>query len=134
MKKISMFAFAVGIIALMNCLPAMAQLKVTFNMSSSFYAGSAKLPSGTYTLRQMQDDPSFFSLQNSAGTHTVLLEGRQSTKTTTGNPVILFNTYDGVDYLEGVETATGTSVDINTGIAEKIAAKKGSPQPHTVPA
>jgi hypothetical protein len=134
MKKISMFAFAVGIIALMNCLPAIAQIKVTFTMSSSFYAGSAKLPPGTYTLRQMQDDPDAFSLQNTAGTHTVLLEGRQSTKTTTGNPVILFNKYDGVDYLEGVETSTGTSVDINTGIAEKIAAKKGSPQPHTVPA
>ena len=134
MKKISMFAFAVGIIALMNCLPAIAQIKVTFTMSSSFYAGSAKLTPGTYTLRQMQDDPDAFSLQNTAGTHTVLLEGRQSTKTTTGNPVILFNKYDGVDYLEGVETSTGTSVDINTGIAEKIAAKKGSPQPHTVPA
>jgi hypothetical protein len=134
MKKISMFAFAVAITALMNCLPAMAQLKITFTMSSSFYAGSAKLPSGTYTLRQMQDDTNAFSLQNSAGTHTVLLEGRPSTKTTTGSPVILFNKYDGVDYLEGVETANGTSVDIETGVAEKIAAKKGSPQPHTVPA
>jgi hypothetical protein len=47
---------------------------------------------------------------------------------------MLFNKYDRVDYLEGVETSNGTSVDINTGVAEKIAAKKGSPQPHTVPA
>ena len=134
MKKIRMLAFAVGIIALMNCLPAMAQVKVTFTMSSSFYGGNAKLPPGTYTLRQMQGDPNFFTLENSTGTHSVFLEGRQSTKTTSGNPVTLFNKYDGVDYLEGVETATGSSVDINTGTAEKIAAKKGSPQPHTVPA
>jgi len=37
-----------------------------------------------------------------------------------------------MDYLEGVETSNGTSVDLDTGIAEKIAAKKGSPQSHTV--
>jgi hypothetical protein len=73
MKKISMFAFAVGIIALMSCLPAMAQVKVTFTMSSSFYAGGAKLPPGTYILRQSQDDADVFSLENAAGTHSVLL-------------------------------------------------------------
>jgi hypothetical protein len=134
MKKIRVLTFAAGVITLMACLPAMAQVKVTFAMTSSFYAGNAKLPAGTYTLRQMQDDPNTFNLQNSAGTHTVLLEGRPSTKTTTGNPVILFNRYGTMDYLEGVETSTGNSVDIETSKAEKIAAKTGPPQPHTVPA
>jgi hypothetical protein len=134
MKKISVFTFAVGLVTLMACLPAMAQVKVTFAMTSSFYAGNAKLPAGTYTLRQMQDDPNAFDLQNSTGSHTVLLEGRPSSKTTTGNPVILFNRYGTMDYLEGVETSTGTSVDIETSKAEKIAAKKGPPQSHTVPA
>lgn len=56
-------------------------------MTSSFYAGNAKLPAGTYTLRQMQDVPDAFNLQNSSGRHTVLLEGRPSSKTTIGNPV-----------------------------------------------
>lgn len=133
MKKISVFTFAAGVITLMACLPAMAQVKVTFAMTSSFYAGNAKLPAGTYTLRQMQDDPGAFNLQNSTGTHTVLLEGRPSSKTTSGNPVILFNKYGTDDYLEGVETSNGTSIDINPGVAERIAAKKATPQPHTVP-
>jgi hypothetical protein len=132
MKKIRLFTLAVGVITLMACLPAMAQVKVTFAMTSSFYAGNAKLPAGTYTLRQMQDDPNAFNLQNSSGSHTVILEGRPSTKTTTGNPVILFNRYDTTDYLEGVETSTGNSIDISPGVAEKLAAKKGAPQPHTV--
>jgi hypothetical protein len=134
MKKINVLTFAAGVITLMACLPAMAQVKVTFAMTSSFNAGGAKLPAGTYTLRQMQDDPNAFDLQNSTGSHTVLLEGRPSSKTTTGNPVILFNRYGTMDYLEGVETSTGTSVDIETSKAEKIAAKKGPPQSHTVPA
>jgi len=133
MKKISVFTFAAGVITLMACLPAMAQIKVTFAMTSSFYAGNAKLPAGTYTLRQMQDDPDAFNLQNSTGSHTVLLEGRPSSKTTSGNPVILFNKYGTDDYLEGVETSTGNSIDINPGVAERIAAKKATAQPHTVP-
>jgi len=135
MKRSSLFTFAVGMITLLGCLPAIAQgAHATFNMSSSFYAGSAKLPPGTYTVRQMQDDPNAFLLQNSSGSHTVVLEGRQSTKASSGKTQILFNRYDNTDYLERIETSNGTSVDIEPGIAEKIAAKKGSPQPHTVPA
>ena len=135
MKKIMILTFAVGIVTLMGSLQAIAQgVQATFTMPSSFYAGSAKLPAGTYTLRQMQDDTNAFILRNSAGTHSVVLEGRPSTKASKGGTEILFNRYADAEYLEGVETANGTSVDIETGIAEKIAAKKGAPQPHTVPA
>jgi hypothetical protein len=116
------------------CSPALAQVKVTFTMSSSFYGGNAKLPPGTYTFRQMQDEPNLFTLENSTGTHSVMLEGQQSTKTTTGNPKILFNRYGQTDYLEAIETSTGNSVDIESSTAEKLAAKKGAPEPHTVPA
>ena len=135
MKRSSLFTFAVGMIALLGCLPAIAQgAHATFTMSSSFYAGNAKLPAGTYTVRQMQDDPNAFLLQNSSGSHTVVLEGRRSTQASSGKTEIVFNRYDNTDYLERIETSSGTSVDIEPGIAEKIAAKKGSPQPHTVPA
>jgi hypothetical protein len=135
MKKISVVMFAVGMMALMSCMPAMAQwAKVTFTMSSSFYAGDAKLPAGTYTIRQMQDDPNSYTLQNTAGTHTVLLEGRQSSKASTGKTEILFNKYGTTDCLETVETSGGTSVDFPSPAAEKVAAKKGAPTPHTVPA
>jgi hypothetical protein len=80
----------------------MAQVKVTFTTSFGFYAGGAKLPAGTYTLRQQQDDPNIFEVQNASGTHSVLVEGRQSSKTTSGNPQVTFNRYGTTDYLEGV--------------------------------
>ncbi len=38
MNRIKLFTFAVGVITVMTCLPAMAQVKVTFAMTSSFYA------------------------------------------------------------------------------------------------
>jgi hypothetical protein len=135
MKKISVMMFAVGVMALMSCMPAMAQwAKVTFTMSSSFYAGDAKLPAGTYTIRQMQDDPNSYTLENSSGTHTVVMEGRQSSKASSGKTDVLFNRYGTTDYLETVETSQGTSVDFPSPAAEKVASKKGAPTPHTVPA
>jgi hypothetical protein len=82
----------------------------------------------------MQDEPALFVVENTSGSHSVMVEGRPSSKTTSGNPQIVFNRYGTTDYLEGVQTSTGTSVDLETGVAEKAAAKKGSPQSHTLPA
>jgi hypothetical protein len=118
---------------LLGGLRALAQTTFNFQMSSSFYAGSAKLPAGTYTLRQSDEDANTFTLRNAPGTHTVILEGRQSSKASKGKPEVLFNRYGTTDYLEGVETSTGNSIDIMPGPAEKLAAKKGTAQPHTVP-
>jgi hypothetical protein len=125
MKKISVVMFAVGMMALMSSMPAMAQwANMTFTTSSSFYAGDAKLPAGTYTIRQMQDDPNSYTLQNSAGTHTVLLERRQSSKASTGKTDILFNKYFTTDCLETLETSAGTSVDFPSPAAENLAARR----------
>jgi hypothetical protein len=135
MKKMGVLVGLTGMMMLIGGPRASAQAQTAFNfhMSSSFYAGNAKMPAGTYTLRQTEDDPSTFMLQNSAGTHSVILEGRQSSKASKGKPEVLFNRYGTTDYLEGVETSTGNSIDISGGAAEKLAAKKGTAQPHTVP-
>jgi hypothetical protein len=133
MRKIKLLTFAAGIITLMSCLPAMAQVKVDFKTTFSFYAGSEKLPAGAYTLRQQPDNPSGFEIQNAAGTHSAMVMGRPSMKTTTGAPQIVFNRYGTTEYLAGVLTANGSSVDLETSEGEKTAAKKGSPQTHNVP-
>jgi hypothetical protein len=82
----------------------------------------------------MDDEPEAYTVQNKAGTHSVVVETWQSSKASKGRPVILLNRYGTTDYLEGVETSTGTSIDIVPSVAEKIAAKKATAQPHTVPA
>jgi hypothetical protein len=131
-KKVILLALS-GMMMLMGGLPASAQTAYNFKMSASFYAGNAKLPAGTYTLRQNGDDANMFSLQNSSGSHSVILETRQSSKASKGKPEIVFNRYAGTDYLEAVETNDGNSIDIMPGAAEKLAAKKGAPEPHRVP-
>jgi len=132
-RKIGILAVVIGLMTLVSGLPASAQNAINFEMSSSFDAGNAKMPPGTYTLRQVQDEPEMYELQNSSGSPSVIVETRQSSKTSKGNPDILFNRYGTTDYLEAIETSTGNSVDILPSAAEKIAAKKGTPQPHTVP-
>ncbi len=132
-RKIGILAVVIGLMTLVSGLPASAQNAINFEMSSSFDAGNAKMPPGTYTLRQVQDEPGLYELQNSSGSPSVIVETRQSSKTSKGNPDILFNRYGTTDYLEAIETSTGNSVDILPSAAEKIAAKKGTPQPHTVP-
>jgi hypothetical protein len=134
MKKSAVLIALVGMMTLMGGSPLFAQtVSYNFHAPAAFYAGNAKMPAGNYTLRQTGDDASMFELTNKAGTHSVMLETRQSSKTSKGRPEVLFNTYGGTDYLEAVETSTGNSIDIIPQAAEKLAAKKGSPQPHSVP-
>ena len=63
MKKSVVLVALVGMTMLMGGLPSFAQTTAySFNMASSFYAGNAKMPAGTYTLRQSGDDASLFEL------------------------------------------------------------------------
>jgi hypothetical protein len=134
MKKSAVLVALIGTMMLLGGSPLFAQaIAYNFHTSSSFYAGNAKLPAGTYTLRQSGDEPSIYELTNSAGSHSVILETRPSSKTSKAKPEVLFNQYGGIDYLEAVETSTGNSIDFMPSAAEKQAAKKGSPKPHTVP-
>ena len=134
MKKSAVFVALIGMTMLLGGLSSFAQaVAYNFHAPASFYAGNAKMPAGNYTLRQSGEDSQLFELSNTGGTHSVVLETRQSSKTSKGNPEVLFNTYAGMDYLEAVETSTGNSIDIIPQAAEKLAAKKGSPKPHSVP-
>ncbi len=133
MRKPGVVVILTAVFALLASFPAFAQNSFKFQMSSSFYAGNAKLPAGSYVITQMSGSPNLYSLDNTAGSHSVVLETRPSSKASKTKPEIVFNKYGDTDYLERVETSEGTSFDIMPGSAEKLAAKKGSPQPHRVP-
>jgi hypothetical protein len=126
----------VGMVTLVSGLVGSAQMpnQHIFTMKSSFYAGNAKMPAGTYTLRPVQEEHDAYILQNSSGTHSVIVETRPSSKTSKGKGEVVFNRYGTAEYLEGVEASNGSSIDIIPGVAEKIAAKKAAAQSHTVPA
>jgi hypothetical protein len=86
-------------------------------------------------VRQQQQDTNIYEIQNAAGTHSVMVEGRPSSKASSGgSPQVVFNRYGTTEILESVLTSTGTSADFETGAAEKVAAKSGTAQSHTVAA
>ena len=80
MKKSAVFVALIGTMMLMGGLPSFAQTAYNFHAPATFYAGNAKMPAGTYTIRQSQDDPQMYELQNSSGSHSVILETRPSSK------------------------------------------------------
>jgi hypothetical protein len=135
MNKTAIRAFVIVVGTMLpSSFTALAQAPgFGFKMASSFYAGNAKMPAGTYTLRPIEGEEHMFQLQNSSGSHAVIVETRPSSKASTGGSKVLFNRYDKTDYLEGVETSSGNSIDIMPSAAERIAAKKATAQPHTVP-
>jgi len=137
MKKNLILTFAFSVVTLLGGMPATAQdmgLSAKFTMATAFYVGGAKMPPGTYTIRQSQDDPSIYVVTNSSGTHTVDVLTSQSSQASKSGVEMVFHKYGTGEYLVGVLTATGTSINLDPGVAEKLAAKKGSPQTHSVPA
>src|SRR5215472_8372956 len=47
---------------------------VDFKAPSSFVAGEATLPAGSYSARPWSEDPSVLEIANAAGTHSILVD------------------------------------------------------------
>ena len=87
----------------------------------------------SFSLRSNSGDSELYALRNASSTHKVILESRQSSQASKSSPEVRFNRYGTTEYLEGAATASGGSVDFPS-VAEKSAAKKSAPMPHTVSA
>ena len=109
MKNPGILAVVIGVMTLLSGLPASAQDGFSFSVTSSFYAGNAKMPPGTYTLRKVGAEENAYELQNSLTSHSVVLETRSSSRTTKGKVEAVFNRYGDTDYLEAVLMSTGDS-------------------------
>jgi hypothetical protein len=132
MKKLGILAVVIGVMTLLSGLPASAQDGFNFSVTFGFYAGNAKMPAGSYTLRRVGDEENAYELQNNATSHSVVLETRSSSRTAKGKVEAVFNRYGDTDYLQAILSSTGGSVDIIPSKAEQIAAKKATAQPHSV--
>ncbi len=115
MKNARMIAVVIGVVTLLSGLPASAQdPRYNFTLSSGFYAGNAKMPAGSYTLSQVGNEPNIYELSNSSSTHSVVLETRQSSKTTKAKTEVVFNKYGDTDDLEAVLTPDTTRFNANS--------------------
>ena len=109
---------------------------VDFKAPSSFIAGEATLPAGSYSARPWSEDPSVLEISNAAGTHSVLVDTEStSSETPAKSTGVVFAKYGNLLVLKQIVLANQkTGYGIVSKHAEKKAAKAGPATKQTVAA
>jgi hypothetical protein len=137
MKNFSKAALSMVVFTLMSPIPLTAQITggITFKTSFPFYAGQAKLPAGTYTIRQSDIDPNTLEITSAGGKVSAYFDciATQS-EAAHAKSDVTFNNYGGTDYLNRIWIEGQTSgLELEPTKAEKKAAASGAPKKHSVP-
>ena len=109
---------------------------IEFKVTSSFVAGEAKFPAGTYTIRQEPENQMEWEISSDAkGVSAFLLTDPSNSTASSQKGEVTFQKYGNILVLKEIwipGLASGFSVQ--TSYAEKKAAKAGSPTKVSVPA
>jgi len=120
---------AVIAFALAHDVRAQGGNAIEFKVSSPFVAGSAKLPGGTYTIRQDPDDQFEWEISNDGKTFSAFLPtDALSAPSPNQKTEVVFQKYGNTMVLKEI-WAPGLSYgfSVQSSYAEKKAAKAGSP-------
>lgn len=119
-------------------IPSMAQLanSVTFDAPSTFYAGNAKMPAGSYRVTQPNADDSLLMLETADGSHSVFVEYEiVSSETRHAQSDVTFNKYGNVDFLSAIWIEGRKSgMQILPSKVEQNAAKAAAAEKHSLSA
>jgi hypothetical protein len=126
-----------SMLSLLSAIPAMAQIDngVTFQASFAFYVGNAKLPPGSYTVRQPDDTAELLLIESADGSHSVFVgyvpdeSGTPPAKTE-----ITFNKYGNTEFLSRISVQGQNSMQILVSKVEQNAAKAAAAVKHSVSA
>ena len=108
---------------------AQAGNAIEFKVTSSFVAGDAKLPAGTYTIRQDLDSQLEWVISNDSKGFSAFLPTDPLSPTTTNQKTeVTFQKYGNTLVLKEIWIpGLSTGFSVQTSYAEKKAAKAGSP-------
>ena len=109
---------------------------VDFKAPSSFIAGDATLPAGSYSARPWSEDPSVLEISNATGTMSVLVDTEATSSDAPAKSTgVIFNKYGNLLVMKQIVLANQkTGYGIISKHAEKKAAKAGPPTKQSVPA
>ena len=123
---------------LFAAIPSMAQIdtRVVFQAPFAFYAGNAKLPAGSYTVTQRDDNPELLLIEDANGSHSAFVEYEPSPSDTPASKTeVTFNKYGTTDFLNRISLKGQTDgIQILRSKAEKNAAKAASIETHSLTA
>lgn len=110
--------------------------EIDFKVPSSFVAGEATLPAGSYTARPWSTDPGVLEISNAARTLSVLVDTEPTSSDIPAKSTgVVFNKYGNQLVLKQIVLANQTAgYSIISKHAEKKASQAGPPAKQTVQA
>jgi hypothetical protein len=105
MNTLKKLIVGMGLVSVLCAIPAMAQIanSVTFDTPSTFYAGNAKMPAGSYRVTQPDADSNLLLIETADGSHSAFVEYEvASSNTTHAQSDVTFNKYGNVDFLSAI--------------------------------
>jgi hypothetical protein len=137
MKPFQKLAVLMSMLFLLSAIPGIAQIdnSVTFQASFAFYAGNAKLPPGSYTVRQPDDTAELLLIESADGSHSVFVD---YVPDDSGNPPskteVTFNKYANAEFLSRISVQGQNSMQILASKVEQNAAKAAAAVRHSLSA
>ena len=127
-----------GLLSMLCAIPAMAQItnRVTFDAPSTFYAGNAKMPAGSYSVTQPDPDNNLLLIEDTSGSHSVFVEFQDASSSTPHDQTdVIFNKYGNVEFLSAIWIEGRKSeMQIEPSKVEQKAAKAASAEKHSLSA
>jgi hypothetical protein len=127
-----------GLLSILCAIPTMAQIsnRVAFDAPFAFYAGNAKMPAGSYTLRQPDPDDNVLLIEDASGSHSALVEYVIAhSENPHAQSDVTFNKYGNVEFLSAIWVdGRKSEMQILPSKAEQNAAKAAAAEKHSLSA
>jgi hypothetical protein len=138
MNTVKKLIVLMGLLSALYAIPAMAQIttRVTFDAPSAFYAGNAKMPAGSYSVTQPNDDENLLLIEDTSGSHSAFVEYVvTSSETPHTQTDVTFNKYGKTEFLSLIWIEGDDSgIQVLPSKAEQSAAKAAAGEKHSLSA
>jgi hypothetical protein len=137
MKTLQRLAARMSMVWILSAIPALAQVdnRLTFQAPFAFYAGNAKLPAGSYTVTQADDNSELLLIESADGLHSVFVDySADDSDPAPARTEVTFNKYANTEFLSHLAIQGQSSMQVLPSRAEQRAAKTAASQKHSLSA
>jgi hypothetical protein len=138
MNTVKKLIVLMGLLSVLCAIPAMAQIttRVTFDAPSPFCAGNAKMPAGSYSVTQPNEDENLLLIEDASGSHSAFVEYVvTSSDTPHTQSDVTFNKYGKDEFLGQVWVeGEDSGMQVLPSEAEQNAAKAAAAEKHSLSA
>ena len=138
MNTLKKLIVPLGLLSVLCAIPSMAQItnSVKFDAPSAFYAGNAKMPAGSYSVTQPNDDENLLLIEDASGSHSAFVEYVvTSSETPHTQSDVTFNKYGKTEFLSLVWIeGQNSGMQVLASKAEQSAAKAAAAEKHSLSA